>query len=197
MIPRSARKPPAWRGIGLACIALLVGVGENARGIEPEPPAAFAGTPAVALPITVPRRVPRVIALTSSLANGPTDVPVQPDPLRGTPAIKPEATGADAVKALETLLPGRTDSPYDWYAPVEPLHRPCEPRALPPCVPPPPCHPSEPPHPYDLVGAVGCPSGGPIYRGPCEPRSGTPHHGPCAWYHRLHDRFVDHFYMWK
>lgn len=160
----------------------------------------------VSLPSTVPRRVPRVIELARPKhAGAPLDAAVTraaaemavPDPLRGTPAINPETTGADASIVLGTLLPGRTDSPYDWQAPVEPLHLPCEPRALPPCVPPPPCHPSEPPAPYDLVGVLGCPSGGPIYRGPCEPRTGTPHHGPFAWYHRLHDRFVDHFYMWK
>jgi hypothetical protein len=47
------------------------------------------------------------------------------------------------------------------------------------------------------VGVAGWPSCGPIYRGPCEPRTGTPHHGMFAWYHRLHDRFFDHFYKWK
>jgi hypothetical protein len=122
---------------------------------------------------------------------------VIPDPLRGTPQVSPEATGRDALAVLSKLLPGRSDSPYDWYAPVEPLHVGCEPYALPPCVPPPPCHPSEPPHPYDLVGMQGVPSGGPIYRGPCEPRTGTHDHCHFAWYHRLHDRFVDHFYRWK
>jgi hypothetical protein len=120
-----------------------------------------------------------------------------PDPLRGTPKIGPEVTGRDALALLSKLLPGRSDSPYDWYAPVEPLHVGCEPYALPPCVPPPPCHPSEPPQPYDLVGIRGVPSGGPIYRGPCEPRTGTHDHCHFPWYHRLHDRFVDHFYRWK
>lgn len=120
-----------------------------------------------------------------------------PDPLRGTPKISPEATGRDAMEVLAKLLPGRNDSPYDWYAPVEPLHVGCEPYALPPCVPPPPCHPSEPPQPYDLVGMRGVPSGGPIYRGPCEPRTGTHDHCHFPWYHRLHDRFVDHFYRSK
>lgn len=122
---------------------------------------------------------------------------VPADPLRGTPMIDPQATGEDALAILATLLPGRSDTPYDWHAPVEPLHGPCEPRALPPCVPPPPCHPSDPPRPYDLVGMVGWPSGGPIYRGPCEPRTGKHDDCHCAWYHRLHDRFVDHFYRWK
>lgn len=169
-----------------ACL-LLAGVGvATARADEP---VAFEHAPHVGLPLTAPRRVPRVIALVSA--------DTLPDPLRGTPAIKPEASGEDAMQVLATLLPGRSDTPYDWHAPVEPLHQPCEPRALPPCVPPPPCHPSEPPHPYDLVGVAGCPSGGPIYRGPCEPRTGTPHHGMFAWYHRLHDRFFDHFYKGK
>jgi len=137
----------------------------------------------------VPHRVPRRIALASK------ETPS--DPLRGTPLVSPEATGKDAAAILGTLLPGRSDTPYDWYAPVEPLHGPCEPRALPPCVPPPPCHPSEPPQPYDLVGMQGVPTGGPIYGGPCAPRTGS--HDDChfKWYHRLHDRFFDCFYMWK
>jgi len=197
------------RVIRFACLVLvLVGLG----GARAEEPTTLEHVPSVALPITVPRRVPRVIALAQpselsqpaeafepgdegvNLAAAETAVP---DPLKGTPAIKPETTGVDALKVLDTLLPGRSDTPYDWYAPVEPLHQPCEPRALAPCVPPPPCHPSEPPNPYDLVRVAGVPSCGPIYRGPCEPRTGTPHHGMFAWYHRLHDRFFDHFYKWK
>lgn len=120
-----------------------------------------------------------------------------PDPLSGTPRISPETTGRDATQLLAKMLPGRSDSPYDWYAPVEPLHVGCEPYALPPCVPPPPCHPSQPPQPYDLVGAPGTPSGGPMYRGPCHPRAGT--HDDCrlAWYRRGCDRLFDCFYMWK
>lgn len=186
--------------IRFACpVLMLVGLGAG-RASEPTP---LEHVPDVALPITVPRRVPRVIALDNraepervvqTAAVGETR---PPDPLRGTPAIKPETTGADALRVLDTLLPGRSDVPYDWYAPVEPLHQPCEPRALPPCVPPPPCHPSEPPDPYDLVGVAGWPTCGPIYRGPCEPRSGTPHHGMFAWYHRLNDGLFDHFYKWK
>jgi len=196
-----------------ACL-VLVGLG----AARAEEPTTLEQVPNVALPITVPRRVPRVIALAqpSELAQpaelaqpleaseavdeGVTQAAAEttvPDPLKGTPAIKPETTGIDALKVLDTLLPGRSDTPYDWYAPVEPLHQPCEPRALPPCVPPPPCHPSEPPNPYDLVGVAGWPSCGPIYRGPCAPRTGTPHDGMFAWYHRLHDRFFDHFYKWK
>ncbi len=195
------------RVIRFACL-VFVGLG----AARAEEPTTLEQVPNVALPTTVPRRVPRVIALAQpsertqpSKASEPADDGVTqaaaetavPDPLKGTPAIKPETTGIDALKVLDTLLPGRSDTPYDWYAAVEPLHQPCEPRALPPCVPPPPCHPSEPPNPYDLVGMAGWPSCGPIYRGPCEPRTGTPHDGMFAWYHRLHDRFFDHFYKWK
>jgi hypothetical protein len=195
------------RVVRFACL-VLVGLG----AARAEEPTTLEQVPNVALPITVPRRVPRVIALAQPAelaqpleASEPVDEGVAqaaaetavPDPLKGTPAIKPETTGIDALKVLDRLLPGRSDTPYDWYAPVEPLHQSCEPRALPPCVPPPPCHPSEPPNPYDLVGVTGWPSCGPIYRGPCAPRTGTPHDGMFAWYHRLHDRFFDHFYKWK
>jgi hypothetical protein len=195
------------RVVRFACL-VLVGLG----AARAEEPTTLEQVPNVALPITVPRRVPRVIALAQPAelaqpleASEPVDEGVAqaaaetavPDPLKGTPAIKPETTGIDALKVLDRLLPGRSDTPYDWYAPVESLHQSCEPRALPPCVPPPPCHPSEPPNPYDLVGVAGVPSCGPIYRGPCEPRTGTPHDGMFAWYHRLHDRFFDHFYKWK
>lgn len=117
-----------------------------------------------------------------------------PDPLRGTPQIAPSVTGPDAEAIMSRLLPPRSDTPADWHAPLEPLHDCGEPRALPPCVPPPPCHPSSPPRPYDLIGVAGCPSCGPIYRGPCAPRAGSPvnrHAGPL---HGLHDRLFDRFY---
>jgi len=120
-----------------------------------------------------------------------------PDPLRDTPRIDPAATGADAARLLAAMVPERTDSPFDWQAPLEPLHDCGEPRALTPCVPPPPCHPSLPPRPLDLVGVVGEPSCGPIYRGPCAPRTGSHDNGPLPWLHRLHDRFVDAFYAPK
>jgi hypothetical protein len=203
------------RVIRFAC-PVLVFVGLGAARAERPPTGGHAPSVAppiappimvpIALPTTVPRRVPRVIPVTRPFEvslpedEGVTQAAAEttvPDPLQGTPAIRPETTGTDAVKVLDRLLPGRSDTPHDWHAPVEPLHRPCEPRALPPCVPPPPCHPSAPPNPYDLVGVAGCPSCGPIYGGPCAPRTGTPHQGMFAWYHRLHDRFFDHFYMWK
>lgn len=120
-----------------------------------------------------------------------------PDPLKGAPPIKPETTGQDAAQVLAKMLRPRSDSWADWSAPVEALHRCGEPRALPPCVPPPPCHPSMPPAPYDLVGVRGERSNGPIYQGPCRPRTGT--HDDCPHPHlqRLSDRFFDCFYMWK
>jgi hypothetical protein len=120
-----------------------------------------------------------------------------PDPLKGTPLMSPEKTGQDANKVLAKTLKPRSDTWADWYAPLEPLHRCGEPRALPPCVPPPPCHPSAPPAPYDLVGVQGVPSGGPIYEGPCQPRTGTHDHCPHPHVHRLSDRFFDAFYRWK
>ena len=134
-------------------------------------------------------RVPRKIALDSKEAPA--------DPLRGTPLISPQATGQDANKIMAKMLKPRSDSWADWFAPIEPLHRCGEPRALPPCVPPPPCHPSLPPQPYDLVGVQGTPSCGPIYDGPCQPRTGTHDECPHPYLHRLSDRFFDVFYMWK
>jgi hypothetical protein len=98
---------------------------------------------------------------------------------------------------MAKMLKPRSDSWADWYAPLEPLHRCGEPMALPPCVPPPPCHPSMPPAPYDLVGVKGVPSCGPIYEGPCRPRTGTHDDCPHPRIHRVYDRFFDAFYMWK
>jgi len=120
-----------------------------------------------------------------------------PDPLKGTPKIGPEKTGQEASKVMAKMLKPRSDSWADWDAPLEPLHRCGEPMALPPCVPPPPCHPSMPPAPYDLVGVQGVPSGGPIYEGPCRPRTGTHDDCPHPRVHRLSDRFFDAFYLWK
>lgn len=116
------------------------------------------------------------------------------DPLAGTPRIDPAVTGGDAEKMLARMLPPRSDTPADWVAPLEPLHFCGEPRALAPCVPPPPCHPAHPPRPFDLVGRTGTPTCGPIYRGPCEPRSATCHDGWLAPLHRTSDRLFDFFY---
>jgi hypothetical protein len=127
----------------------------------------------------------------------PADVAALPDPLRGTPLVSPEKTGADADAMLRKMLPPRSDSWADWSSGTEPLHFCGEPRWLPPCVPPPPCHPSLPPQPYDLVGVRGTPTDGPIYRGPCQPRTGTHDDCPHPHLHRLHDRLFDVFYMWK
>jgi len=109
-----------------------------------------------------------------------------------------DTTGKNAETILARMLKPRTDSWADWSAPLEPLHHCGEPRALPPrCVPPPPGHPSQPPHPFDLVGVAGEPSGGPIYDGPCAPRTGTHDHCPHHRARRAYDRFFDWFYMWK
>ena len=117
-----------------------------------------------------------------------------PDPLRGTPQVAPSMTGPDAEAIMSRLLPPRSDTPADWYAPVEPLHACGEPRALAPCVPPPPCHPTAPPRPYDLIGVSGSPSCGPIYRGPCAPRTCSHAGQHMGWLHGLHDRLFDRFY---
>lgn len=146
--------------------------------------------------------VPRRVVLVGADAVGdPADTPPStarlPDPLRGSERIDPAVTGPDAGGVLSKLLPPRTDTAADWYAPVEPLHDCGEPRLLPPCVPPPPCHPSFPPHPYDLVGVAGAPTCGPIYRGPCAPRSATHHTGPLKHLRSAHDHLFDWFYRPK
>ena len=116
------------------------------------------------------------------------------DPLKGTDRIDPAMTGPDAAAAIAKLLPPRTDTAADWIALLEPIHWCGEPRTLPTCVPPPPCHPSCPPQPFDLVGNRGCPTCGPIYRGPCAPRTGSHDAGPMPHLHRAHDRLFDRFY---
>ena len=117
-----------------------------------------------------------------------------PDPLAGTARIDPATTGPDAERVLATLLPPRSDSPADWVAPLEPLHSCGEPRKLPRCVPPPPCHPALPPCPFDLVGVDGRPTRGPMYRGPCAPRTGS--HDDCCFprLRRVPERCFDWFY---
>jgi len=149
-----------------------------------------------------------LLALGSSAAAEPPreDVPkgegltaptVMPDPLAGTLAIDPAATGPYAKEEIASMLPPRTDSPWDWQAGLVPLHACGDPRWLPPCVPPPPCHPACPPQPYDLVGVDGLPTRGPRYRGPCCPRTGTHDDGPLPRVYRIHDRAFDWFYRTK
>jgi hypothetical protein len=125
---------------------------------------------------------------------GPAPLDRGRDPLAGTQRIDPAVTGGDAEAILARMLPPRTDTGADWFAPLEPLHFCGEPRALAPCVPPPPCHPALPPQPFDLVGTRGTPTCGPIYGGPCDPRTGTCHEGPLAPFHRACDRLFDCFY---
>ena len=136
--------------------------------------------------------------LADSLAE-PAEEPVidrvpTPDPLAGTPWVDPATQGPDAERILSSMLPPRSDSPADWVAPLQPLHECDEPRVLPPCVPPPPCHPALPPHPFDLVGVRGAPTCGPIYGGPCAPRTGSHDDGRLPRLHRVPDRFFDWFY---
>jgi hypothetical protein len=100
----------------------------------------------------------------------------------------------DPGDVLARLLPPRSDTPAAWQGGLEPLHFCGEPRLLPTCVPPPPCHPALPPHPFDLVGMPGAPTCGPIYRGPCAPRTGSRDDGPHPRIHRVHDRLFDWFY---
>jgi hypothetical protein len=108
---------------------------------------------------------------------------------RAAPASEPDGSPA--------IIPSPGTRTSLWRASVECLYAPGEPRALSPCIPPPPCHPSHPPMPYDLIGVAGMPSGGPIYRGPCEPRTGTHDHLHFWRLHRLRDRFFDWFYTAK
>lgn len=108
--------------------------------------------------------------------------------------IAADSKPANVDLLISTMLPPRSDTPGDWYAGAACLHRPGEPRLLPPCIPPAPCHPAYPPHPADLVGMPGAPTCGPRYRGPCEPRLGT--HDQCRL-PRLHaacDAAFDAFY---
>ena len=95
---------------------------------------------------------------------------------------------------LSRMLPARSDAPADWFAGPDPLHYPCEPRFLVPCIPPAPCHPAYAPYPADLVGVRGSPTCGPRYRGPCEPRLGTHDHAHLPRLHALGDAAFDCFY---
>jgi len=146
------------------------------------------------------------IALLSRFALGssPAEAVETPSAVTGTielgAAADPNQTGfevpadATAQSLLEELVPSRSDSARDWYAPLEPLYRCGEPRILCPLIPPPPCHPTQPPAAYDLVGVPGSPGSGPLYEGPCKPRAGSRDH--CRWptLRRAHDAFVDRFY---
>lgn len=112
-------------------------------------------------------------------------------------AIDGVTTKTSIDEILARTLPLRSDRAGDWLAGAEPLHHCGEPRWIEPCIPLPPCHPSHPPHPYDLVGVAGDPTCGPIYRGPCCPRTGTHDDGPLPRLHRVNDRLFDAFYRTK
>ncbi len=112
-------------------------------------------------------------------------------------AIDGVTTKTSIDEILARALPLRSDRAGDWLAGSEPLHQCGEPRWIEPCIPLPPCHPSHPPHPYDLVGVAGDPTCGPIYRGPCCPRTGTHDDGPLPRLHWVNDRLFDAFYQAK
>ena len=112
-------------------------------------------------------------------------------------AVDGVTTKTSVDELLARALPRRSDRPGDWTAGAEPLHQCGEPRWIEPCIPLPPCHPSHPPHPYDLVGVAGDPTCGPIYRGPCCPRTGSHDDGPHPRLDRVSDRFFDAFYRTK
>lgn len=159
-----------------------------------------AGVRACALAIVMVLVGSSMHAVVADQAEPSRETKEKADPKRDSKA----ASKADAAKngrevdaLLGKLLPPRSDTPADWHASVECLHAPGEPRWLRPCVPPPPCDPSQPPNPFDLVGVRGQPTCGPIYRGPCEPRSRRHHHGAFAWYHHMSDRMFDRFYRSK
>jgi hypothetical protein len=141
-----------------------------------------------------PLRAADVAAALTALNDAAPDAGLPPDPLAGSKWIDPATTGPDAETILASLLPLRSDVPLDWVAPLEPLHDCGEPRILPPCVPPPPCHPALPPQPFDLVGVRGEPTCGPIYGGPCAPRTGSRDDGRLPRLHRVPDRLFDWFY---
>lgn len=112
-------------------------------------------------------------------------------------AINEVTTKTSIDEILARALPLRSDRAGDWLAGSEPLHQCGEPRWIEPCIPLPPCHPSHPPQPYDLVGVAGDPTCGPIYRGPCCPRTGTHADGPLPRLHWVNDRLFDAFYQTK
>lgn len=169
--------------------------------VQPAPPILPAPQPA---PATPPVRTAAPTPPPAMDPGGrPTTAAGTPSPTTANAAqadsvrVDAARTGRDAEALLQKLLPPRSDNVSDWYASVECLHAAGEPRSLPPCVPPPPCDPSQPPQPYDLIGFAGVPSGGPIYRGPCEPRSARKHHWFFGWCHQVSDHLFDHFYRSK
>lgn len=114
----------------------------------------------------------------------------RPPPIEATANPNP----ASVELLLSRMLPARSDAPADWFAGPDPLHDPCEPRFLVPCIPPAPCHPASAPCPADLIGVRGSPTCGPRYRGPCEPRLGTHDHAHLPRLHALGDAAFDCFY---
>lgn len=180
--------------------ALLADAGSLVFGTsqaEPAPPSAEKESQSPSDAAPPPAAESTTLPGTVLVAQRPDESKLPVDRLADTPRVDAAKTGQDAETLLRKLLPPRSDTPSDWHAEGEHLYRPGEPCALAPCVPPPPCDPSQPPHPLDLVGVRGVPSCGPIYRGPCEPRSARNHHGLFAWYHHLCDRWFDHFYRSK
>ena len=203
---RTIRRGGAGRPRMCLVVAVAAALGGSADAADFKTLLADAGTlvfgvseakPPAAPPTPVPAPPAAAAPPTVLVAQRPDDAKLPIDRLADTPKVDASQTGRDADAILQKLLPPRSDTSADWYASDECLHGPGEPRALAPCVPPPPCDPSQPPHPYDLVGVHGTPSCGPIYRGPCEPRSARNHHGVFAWYHHLRDRMFDHFYRSK
>lgn len=182
-------------GIGCLGMVLIAWPGAAATGsaVDPPPPPAARSSaaaqgdtePVAPAPAADTRRLPRGAA-----ANRPPSAPV--GSLPDTTTVERET-----VALLERLLPPRTDTTGDWMAGSTCLHAPGDPRWLTPCIPGPPCDPSLPPHPFDLVGARGVATAGPIYRGPCAPRAGSHDCGPAPRLHRVHDALFDRFYRTK
>lgn len=194
MIPFAGSRIPrvVW---STTCLLAMVSPHASGRDIDPEADGRIILT--AASTGKAPAASPAVIPDQDGVARDTPEETARaklPDPLKGTEQIDPAKTGVDAEKVLSRMLPSRSDSLADWQAGIEPLHSCGEPRLLPPCVPPPPCHPSQPPWPYDLIGVAGTPTCGPIYRGPCEPRTGSHDDSHLPRIHRLHDRFFDWFY---
>lgn len=123
--------------------------------------------------------------------------PAPPESVARETANTTQAAADEEPAGAAAIIPSPGTRTGLWEASVECLYAPGEPRALSPCIPGPPCDPSHPPMPYDLIGVAGVPCDGPIYRGPCEPRTGT-HDDLHFWrLHRIRDRFIDWFYTAK